>query len=389
MGISTERWVNALADPEGNALVLAEITAQGLQINGRGQLKVKSLQGPKRDGAVRMKAVFDPAASGLHLRVRCIQPNDSGHYTLALTDAGHAELRRVDTVAKRGGTLAKHPLPNPLKLGQDYELELRVVGTKLTATFNGKALGETEDTTLTEGQFGIGNSAEAPVLVKSVEYLNLDGGVSSSLPSPPVSQSPPPTWRKAITRFEDVPAAERAKGTLRWQDGWLEPTSATQSPPSIIVSGPKVRNGGIRVRGRMSPDIPFRTLGSVFLHRTTGADASNQVYRANAIGAQTSVLSLTLANEKTKAQEELARLPLPLPRPLVPGDEYELELIAIGDQLHVRLNDERLPVVTDIRLKEGSMGLHCIHPMRDVEVINLDGLSEAEARKAAGVEDEG
>ncbi len=217
------------------------------------------------------------------------------------------------------------------------------------------------------------------------EPTEAEGGSSPSTTPPlPVSQSPLPTWRKAITRFEDVPAVERAKGTLRWQDGWLEPTSTTQFTSIVILPGPKVSNGGIRVRGRWSPDIQIPTLGNVFLCRSPVADGTNEVYRANVIGPPPSSVALTLANDRTKAQEELARLPLQ--HPLKPGDEYELELIAIGDALHVRLNDERLPVVTDTRLKEGTLGLHCIHPMRDVEVINLDGLSEAEARKAAGIE---
>jgi hypothetical protein len=57
------------------------------------------------------------------------------------------------------------------------------------------------------------------------------------------------------------------------------------------------------------------------------------------------------------------------------------ERIGLGD----KLNGKLLPVVTDTRLAEGGIGFSTKHLVRDVEILNLDGLSEAEARKAAGI----
>ncbi|MDP1587855.1 MAG: SUMF1/EgtB/PvdO family nonheme iron enzyme, partial [Prosthecobacter sp.] len=379
---ATETWINALTLETKLANQPADLTPEGLRLTGNRMMKHE--RAPKRDGALRMQTAFVSATPSPQLRVRNAV-DDALSYTLHIgADGRSAFLKRVAKAVGGSRALGEFPLPKPLGAGEDYELELRAVGSHFTVKFNGQALGGAEDAAIAEGKFGIASASTVPVLVKTLEYLNLDGGTLSSSPSPPVSKSSAPTWRKAITRFEDLPADARTKATLRWNNGWLEPTSTTQSPPLVLLPGPKVRNGGIRVHGRMSPDIQFPTLGNVFLRRTPEADTSNDVYRVGITASPTSRVILMLANDKAKTQETLVNHPLQ--RTLIPGDEYELELIAIGDELHVRLNDERLRVMSDTRLKEGAMGLHCIHPMRDVEVIHLDGLSEAEARKMVGIE---
>jgi serine/threonine protein kinase len=346
-----------------------------------------------------MRVESEPGNSQLHVRSQFDRgqsdPLRSSWYSVGMTSDGKGLILKR-WLSGKSEVIQSWKLPQAPKPGEWLLVEIKAVGELLTVRADGKMLGTATDPALLQPG-GVVVTSTQEGRFRDIEVINLDGlseaealkaaGIEagSSSPSLPVSQSPSPTWRKVLTRFEDVPADVRTKGLLRWQDGWLEPISATQAPPLVILPGPKVRNGGIRVRGRWSPDIKIPTLGNVSLRRTRGADTTNQVYRANVIGPTPSNVSLSLANDNTKAQEELVRHLLQ--RPLKPGDEYELELIAIGDQLHVRVNDERLPVVTDTRLKEGTMGLHCIHPMRDVEVIHLDGLSEAEALKTAGIAD--
>lgn len=62
-----------------------------------------------------------------------------------------------------------------------------------------------------------------------------------------------------------------------------------------------------------------------------------------------------------------------------------MELIVIGDKLYGKFSAKALPVATDTRLTAGGVGFQTKHLIRDIEVINLGGLSEAEARKAAGI----
>ena len=72
-------------------------------------------------------------------------------------------------------------------------MELRIVGTKLTAMLNGKNIGEAEDSQITDGFWGVGHTGESPMLLKRVEYLNLDAsakGSASSAPSTATTDSP-------------------------------------------------------------------------------------------------------------------------------------------------------------------------------------------------------
>lgn len=78
---------------------------------------------------------------------------------------------------------------------------------------------------------------------------------------------------------------------------------------------------------------------------------------------------------------------LPLPRPLAEGGEYTLQLTVVGDRIYGRMNDLDTGPVTDTRLQEGAMGIWSGgNPIRDIEYLSLDGLTEAAARKAAGLE---
>lgn len=65
------------------------------------------------------------------------------------------------------------------------------------------------------------------------------------------------------------------------------------------------------------------------------------------------------------------------------------ELAVIGSRLYARMNG-KLVTVTDDRIADGMPGfLVRKASIRDVEVINLDGLSEAEALKIIGVDEKG
>lgn len=69
------------------------------------------------------------------------------------------------------------------------------------------------------------------------------------------------------------------------------------------------------------------------------------------------------------------------------GKDFTAELIAIGNTLIGRINGQTL--ICSLA-KEDSSGCLCVRyattlPFRDVEVLNLDGLSEAEALKIVGL----
>jgi serine/threonine protein kinase len=66
-----------------------------------------------------------------------------------------------------------------------------------------------------------------------------------------------------------------------------------------------------------------------------------------------------------------------------------LEVAGVGTTLIIRLNGKLVATVKDTKLKEGRLRVISANGVKAVEVINLDGLSEAEALKILGVDEKG
>jgi hypothetical protein len=109
-------------------------------------------------------------------------------------------------------------------------------------------------------------------------------------------------------------------------------------------------------------------------------------YRMDVSGRKTNPDVVLAYYDRTASKWEKFNTLFPDP-PLKAGDEFDMELFAIGNKLIGRFNGKQLPIVTDTRLTEGNLGFQTADSVRDVEVLNLDGLSEAEALKLAGVAD--
>ncbi|MDP1586680.1 MAG: hypothetical protein Q8M07_02955 [Prosthecobacter sp.] len=71
------------------------------------------------------------------------------------------------------------------------------------------------------------------------------------------------------------------------------------------------------------------------------------------------------------------------------GEEYTLELGCVGDKFIGRLGKEFVKVITDTKWGRGRGCLTGREPIRDIEVMNLDGLPEAEALRLLGVDEQG
>ena len=275
-----------------------------------------------------------------------------------------------------------------LTRGGDTVLQTAIIGTRVFAWLDGRFLGDAEVEGMSE-EVGRSNINAQSALFRSFEVLNLDGlsevearkaaGIDSVAPSPslPLSKSSAPTWRKVLTKPEDLPEKMRASAQLQWQDGWISPSTANS--PGVNIPSFYGKNRGIRLHGRKTAD-PSYLICSIWVRKENVPGAANDAYRLTLSGTPTNV-SLDFWNDTSKKQETFHTL-RPDP-PLVAGVEYDLELYAIGDQLIARYNGKLLPIATDKRLTEGEAGLQIKHEARDVEVINLDGLSEAEALKAA------
>jgi serine/threonine protein kinase len=256
---STEPWQNVLRDPA--QLILSggtERTAEGLLFGGKGTARISKPE--PRDGAVRMIANY----GGSRVQLRARETSAAGLYQIHLSHlTQEITLGRFDRASQKFTDLRKFPLPERLQLGQDYELELRVVGQTLTVKFNGAILGTVADSTLSAGSWSAGTieSTTTPALVKALELLDLDASkpaavaattpaqsVSSS-PSPKVSassdpKSPPGQWVKVFTKFEDLPVDLRKAG-MKFEDGWIR---FQNSQPRRIYAANGLTNYGIRAK---------------------------------------------------------------------------------------------------------------------------------------------
>ena len=386
---AAESWVDAFHDPSGLSFAgqsKPTITLAGMQMNGASGMKLE--HGPARDGAVRIRTGMGTDGNGVSIRGRQSTGNNT-FYALKFSD-NEARLALVDDEAKPGKVLASLTLSPPYQKGQKYELELRIVGDRLTAKLDGKVIGDITDSTLQTGKFGVVCNGGTPPLVKTVEYLNLDKVVSPS-PNLPVSKSsdskfPPGQWVKLFTKPEDLPEELRKTDSgVKFEDGWLR----FEGKPAKSVGVPSELQVSYAIRCRFKRDT------------VTGHSAGVVVRNGTDDGGQVGFYSFDLSPK----QELLIKRKQSGPQ----GDSYPniftakateaelaqheevIEFGAVGDHLVARLGRSFVKLVSAPHLRQGKgfITRGGATAIRDIEVINLDGLPEAEALRLLGVDEQG
>lgn len=153
-----------------------ERTADGLLLPANARAGIRGM-GLTTNGAIRIRAVFSPTIKPVII-ARAFGP---GSYGLYVFTPNTALLQYWDNESDRGKPIQTFPIPTLVQPGQDYELELRAVGSTLTVKLDGQTLGSAEDTRLPKGGFviftgsGSGGQGESPpTLVRSIEILDLD-----------------------------------------------------------------------------------------------------------------------------------------------------------------------------------------------------------------------
>ncbi len=167
---AAEPWKDVIAELTLDGGV--ERTEAGLLFTDVGFATYLMNQDSNHDGAVRMSATFGSMNPALRARVSALH----GVYEISVKNQRQIELWCYDAATKSLRPLREFPLSTPLTVGQNYELELRVVGQILTAKLNGDVLGTVTDSTLEEGHFGVGASDHngTQALIKAIEVLDLD-----------------------------------------------------------------------------------------------------------------------------------------------------------------------------------------------------------------------
>lgn len=202
----------------------------------------------------------------------------------------------------------------------------------------------------------------------------------------PSTPFPPGQWVKVLSNQSALDARPELKGKVAMKDGWLD-CSLTNSAAVFHPPGFTASNAGVRLTGRLANRPPISFGFVVALRRIMSQPAEDYSYRfqIDALDRSEPYVALGYYDAGARRQDLLEKKLLPTPPKA--GDEFRMEFYTIGSRLIGRLNGELLPIVEDKRLSRGTIYLQTLHLMRDIEVINLDGLSEAEALKIAKVED--
>jgi serine/threonine protein kinase len=207
----------------------------------------------------------------------------------------------------------------------------------------------------------IGKAAQA---VAEIPYATLgsDGQV----------HFPEGKWAWMRTREEE--ARDRAENIIEQEGGWILWRSKTYAPKAKPETAP-VRNLGVRVwfRGRRLNDHDYPQIN------------------LRAVAGQSPSLNLHIRSGKLQIRHSRDGFPVlaeePLREPLVAGKEYQAEFYAIGTRVIARVNGQTLSFETDVPPVAGQLSLYGANMdwFKDAHVLNLDGLSEADALKLVGV----
>ncbi|GEP40721.1 hypothetical protein BGE01nite_00120 [Brevifollis gellanilyticus] len=173
-----ENWEDLLREPTQFAFTGgAKRTSDGIRIERGGTARLDIQKLAVRDGALRMHAVF---GSKIQLRLR--EKDNQGQYWLHVSNSNQAILGRRDMLARKDTPLTVFTLPRTLKDGDEYEMELRVVGPCITAKFDGEPMGSVLDELYADGSLSVGTFPDnsRPAIIKSLEFLDLDNTASKA-----------------------------------------------------------------------------------------------------------------------------------------------------------------------------------------------------------------
>lgn len=217
-------------------------------------------------------------------------------------------------------------------------------------------------------------------------------------PSPPRASVPPPTpvsnpsssnsnttpiafppgqWVKVFTKFEDLPEdLRRPVSGVNYEDGWIVVPDGAKAPfitlPPHGQKDPK-RNWGWRGTFKDGSTFELRLRDiSTPVEQFYGCKGSS-IYHSERKGGDMAAVPLVETTEKLAA-----------------ALSHQVSFAAVGAHLVARRDHEPPMMATDSRIADGHLRLVNLKgAVRDIEVINLDGIPEAEALRILGVDEKG
>ncbi len=323
----------------------------------------------------------------------------------------YAKLAResVEVGIHRGGDQTLKRLPHGLATQTPREVifQAALIGTRMTVWLNGQRLGEVDG--LPADPTGTAGLQASDALFRSLEILNLDGlpeaealklagitgdaGKSLTTPKPTdtkVSATfPPGEW------VQPYPDPLKIPNLADFTDGWARLTTqgAYLYPRPSGWPSYYIRNGGIRARfGESTAENEFKYLQ---IRNSQRPGEKSRVFELHIKTTEPAMISLRehrgewVPANPSEAQKWAAHRLLAQKAISPLTGEFTAEFIAVGPTLFARVYEHTLTwTLADDDGRLGSCGLAGTtgKRFRDVEILNLDGLPEAEALKLLGLE---
>jgi serine/threonine protein kinase len=303
------------------------------------------------------------------------------------------------------GATSPVQFPPPLQLDfleedEMYFVEFFALENRLVARVGGRYLGQALDDKISFGEVEIWGTMD----IRDIEVANLDGmeeaemlrwarvdpnGVDISpnamlalsgegTTSPKdlmggIEHFPQGRWVTLFQREDQFSTPMKQAGARMSSDGWITTTH------QFALEGLKARNMGIRAKfkkaaGKMSPTLRLRMDRDP---RGGGYEFSNYQRR------KVRLLQRTGGPPLMEVEGEMAWSDAPM---TPDNGGFTLEFYAIGSRLVGLVNGRVVSVATHDRWRNGwAAVLPFENPMRDLQIINLDGLSDDEALSKVGL----
>ena len=195
---------------------------------------------------------------------------------------------------------------------------------------------------------------------------------------------PPGQWVKVFTKFEDLPnPITEPSNEAKFTDGWLDLSSAKKGQFNIDL---KAVNSGIRMKCRKTGGYLSLSLRVFY-----GGEGLTQAYEfAEHSSADRGILFYERSPQQRADKRESLTPEVSTKWPTIkPNEDYTLECAVIGKQLVARMNGLLVTGKGGHISEAGVISLSAKQMIRDIEVINLDGLPEADALRILGVDETG
>lgn len=325
------------------------------------------------DGAVRATVKLLPQTRNPSVHARW--SGTSGYQWLLQGEIEKmsAQLFFVRGQGSGSAPIAVHTLSKQPAAGESVTLELRVQGDLLTGLVNGEVCVETRDKSRAEaGEWGIYAS---DAWFESAEVQTLP-----TVASAPSQQFPCGQWVKLFTKPEDLPADLRKPDSgVTWEDGWIR---VGKNRRYLGLPGALKGNYAIRLRAKNDEAAGIAGEG-VVVRKHDSENAAERGYYLSRFGG-----NKFLIQQMVGGKYETLHTSAPSNSP-AQGQDYTLQVGVVGRRLVSRLNSTNATVLMDASIPQGGAYLGIPAPIRDIEVINLDGLPEAEALRLLGVDEQG